>query len=398
MSLSEINPMQDLTNQSFHQRCSFVVNQIKAQKENRQPSSLPKIQNIILPKKRHVLKEIDSVKAARLQSFGNWPHFTPNRDIMSKNGWFYCNVNDRTICIYCNTICHNWTNTDDPYEVHARLAPECPFVLSISPSPSSSKDSLSLLNQNLEGKFQARHTSMCEVSRRQESFNNTSWTQTSPSIEDLALAGFFYTGTGNSVTCFYCGGSLHQWGANDSPKIEHARWFPDCLYGKHLCGDRLHAKIQITKKQLSIEKNDIDKETLIRLVNARLDLPNVERLRTKYKLSVIKRCIEDQLKMNHDDFKSDKDFEMACFLLQKQIDTIQGNPDKIITPSQNQIETSLPEPSKIKLEECIICLTEERQLACMPCGHLCTCVPCGYAVRKCPICRQEIHSFIRIHV
>ncbi|CAF4088486.1 unnamed protein product, partial [Rotaria sp. Silwood2] len=52
---------------------------------------------------------------------------------------------------------------------------------------------------------------------------------------------------------------------------------------------------------------------------------------------------------------------------------------------------------KQPLSECFICLTEEKQLACMPCGHLCACVPCGYALRSCPICRQKIQFFVRIN-
>ena len=122
------------------------------------------------------------------------------------------------------------------------------------------------------------------------------------------------------MTCFYCDGSLHRCSENGNPKIEYGRWFPNCLYAKHLCGDRLDTQIQISKKQLSIEKNAIDKDTLIRLVNARLDLPEVQRLRKKYSLSVIKRCFEDQRRMNGDDFRSENDLAMACFILQKQID------------------------------------------------------------------------------
>jgi len=353
------------------------------------------MQNTVVSQKRCLFKEADSIKTARSESYMNWPHCTPTREQMSSYGWFYCKVNDRTLCIYCNTVCHNWKTTDDPHEVHARLAPECPFILSVS-SPLS-KNSPSLIDGSLTGKFEPCHTSMCEITRRQETFTNSTWTQTSPSAEDLALAGFFYSGTGNSVTCFYCNGSLQKWGENDNPKVEHARWFPNCLYAKHLCGDRLHADIQTTKSRLSVQKNSIDKETLIRLVNARLDLPIVQLLREKYGLSIIKRCIEDQFKMHQDDFKSDYDLGMACFLLQKQVDIIQGNSDNIITPSQNQMSASPPEISTKKLDECLICLTEERQLACMPCGHLCTCVPCGYALRTCPICRQKIQSFVRIY-
>ena len=44
------------------------------------------------------------------------------------------------------------------------------------------------------------------------------------------------------VTCFCCNGSLHKWGANDNPMIEHARWFPNCIYAKHLCGNELYTE------------------------------------------------------------------------------------------------------------------------------------------------------------
>ena len=69
-----------------------------------------------------------------------------------------------------------------------------------------------------------------------------------PSVDDLVRAGFFYTGTKTIVTCFYCNGSLQNWGPNDNPMIEHARWFPHCAYAKQLCGDELYRKIQESKR------------------------------------------------------------------------------------------------------------------------------------------------------
>lgn len=47
---------------------------------------------------------------------------------------------------------------------------------------------------------------------------------------------------------------------------------------------------------------------------------------------------------------------------------------------------------------CVLCLTEEKRLACIPCGHLATCVPCGHSLRSCPICRREIEAFVRIFI
>ncbi|CAF4876029.1 unnamed protein product, partial [Rotaria sp. Silwood1] len=93
----------------------------------------------------------------------------------------------------------------------------------------------------------------------------------------------------------------------------------------------------------------------------------------------------------------DIDLTMACSILQKQIDIIQGSSDNLIIPSEyQQLFDSSSQSLKQSLGECCICLTEEKQLACMPCGHLCACVPCGYALSSCPICRQQIQCFMRI--
>lgn len=47
---------------------------------------------------------------------------------------------------------------------------------------------------------------------------------------------------------------------------------------------------------------------------------------------------------------------------------------------------------------CALCLTEERKLACVPCGHLATCVPCGHSLKSCPLCRQPIKAYLRVYV
>ncbi|CAF1565547.1 unnamed protein product, partial [Didymodactylos carnosus] len=77
-----------------------------------------------------------------------------------------------------------------------------------------------------------------------------------------------------------------------------------------------------------------DDSTLSRLVAARLDLPISQGLLNKFKLSVVKRCYEDQLKLKLDDFSSDSDFHMACMILQKQIEIIDGKKENIIIPSE----------------------------------------------------------------
>ena len=46
--------------------------------------------------------------------------------------------------------------------------------------------------------------------------------------QDLIPAGFFYTGDGDKVQCFSCGGCIAGWNINDDPWYEHARLHPTC--------------------------------------------------------------------------------------------------------------------------------------------------------------------------
>lgn len=51
-----------------------------------------------------------------------------------------------------------------------------------------------------------------------------------PKPEQLADAGFFYTGVQDITMCYYCGGGLKEWEENDDPWQEHLRWFNLCPY------------------------------------------------------------------------------------------------------------------------------------------------------------------------
>jgi hypothetical protein len=50
--------------------------------------------------------------------------------------------------------------------------------------------------------------------------------------------------------------------------------------------------------------------------------------------------------------------------------------------------------------ECVICMTERKDITVLPCRHMCMCANCARALRlqsnKCPICRQPIQSLLQI--
>ncbi|CAF0830585.1 unnamed protein product [Rotaria sordida] len=450
--------------------CPFVYNIIPSSLSNEQtnPSERQSIEAMDSESVSNSLLETSLLQQVRRRTFSHWPHRTiPSSAQMMEAGFFNCNVGDRVICIYCNLICQQWTpNTDDPCEVHKTLSPNCIYVKAKLICPSVS--SLIIVNEGAtdatgDNRLSTSHnlgplrsndikfTASCnpaysEIPKRHASF--ATWpTEDLPSVDDLVRAGFFYTGTKTIATCFYCNGSLQNWRPNDNPMIEHARWFPHCAYAQQLCGDDLYRKIQESKRaqQEHARGNELkertgsgevvttnptsnsrlllipDERTLSRLVAARLDLPISRRLLGQnFKLPIIKRCWEDQLRIKHDDFVSECDLYIACLILQKQIEHIDGKKENIVIPSikmkqireQNariheqstttsntaqSVANSTDVEMTTSSNPCVLCLTEETQLVCIPCGLMATCVECGQS-RSCPICRREIEAFVRIYI
>ncbi|CAF2402134.1 unnamed protein product [Rotaria sp. Silwood2] len=489
----------------------IAIRKASISNEEENPSKRRKIEIMGSESVSNTLFEVESIQQVRRRTFSHWLDRTiPSSAQMIEAGFFNCNIGDRVICIYCNLICQQWTPyIDDPCEVHKTLSPTCiyvkaklihpvasPIIIVNDGSTQTTSDNCSSTSMNLDplGSNDIVFTASCnpaysEIPKRHASF--ATWSNEDlPPVDDLVRAGFFYTGAKTIVTCFYCNGSIKNWHRNDSPMIEHARWFPHCAYARQLCGDDLYRNIQEFKqakrkrtrthelKERTSSSNMLntnlatnsqlllipDESTLFRLVAARLDLPMSQRLLDQnFKLSIIKRCWEDQLRIKYADFVYEYDLYIACVILQKQIEHIDGKKENIVIPSlkmkqvreQNDIcmhektstisnvaqsvsnladvemtesfqslrnestssqssivSTSKPtitgnecetETTKQRIDAapsnpCVLCLEEEKRIACMPCGHLATCVACGHSLRSCPICRQEIQAFVRIYI
>ena len=242
-----------------------------ASSEPENPSKRPPTEVTSVDSIHNCLFEPSVLQQVRQRTFSqSWPHRTiPSSTQMIEAGFFNCNVGDRVICLYCDLICQQWTPyTDDPCEVHKTLSPNCVYVKSKLVRPAAS--SIIIVNENTTATsstgnesfttgnpdylhspkvvyIAACNPSFTELPRRHASF--AAWpVENLPSVDDLVRAGFFYTGTKTIVTCFYCNGSLQNWGLNDNPMIEHARWFPHCAYAKQICGDDLYRKVQQSQR------------------------------------------------------------------------------------------------------------------------------------------------------
>ncbi|CAF1005958.1 unnamed protein product, partial [Didymodactylos carnosus] len=87
---------------------------------------------------------------------------------------------------------------------------------------------------------------------------------------------------------------------------------------------------QQTNGRLSIP----DENTMTKLIVDRLNTPIAQRLFTVFSKSVVKRCFEDQLRLKLEDFVTNNDLFIACVILQKQIDVINGNSENVVIPKQ----------------------------------------------------------------
>lgn len=47
--------------------------------------------------------------------------------------------------------------------------------------------------------------------------------------------------------------------------------------------------------------------------------------------------------------------------------------------------------------KCVVCLTNEREVVLLNCGHVCVCGDCAFALpepKKCPVCRERVERFV----
>lgn len=83
-----------------------------------------------------------------------------------------------------------------------------------------------------------KHPEYRTLQTRIDTFDVVNWRLQSISRENSAFlkpewfarAGFFYTGTADSVSCFCCGLGLGHWEATDDPFVEHAKFYPCCAW------------------------------------------------------------------------------------------------------------------------------------------------------------------------
>ncbi|XP_053396554.1 baculoviral IAP repeat-containing protein 2-like isoform X2 [Mercenaria mercenaria] len=236
------------------------------------------------------------------------------------------------------------------------------------------------------------------VPKRLESYKE--WPEYIPIDKaDLVEAGLVYTGVGDSVRCYFCGGGLKNWERGDVPIEEHAKWYPKCPH------------ILLVKGQAYVEKlGRGEKPDVEEVDNNKASIDDKHHLKTAAVLScidmgfsevMVKKAIKIFIE-NHgsNNFKG----EDLCKILfdleegqdeayfEEQLDECTPDDCEKIEP----LETLLEENHKLKENQlCKICMDSRADVIFLPCGHMISCPQCAPALIKCPVCRQTVNGHIK---
>jgi len=84
---------------------------------------------------------------------------------------------------------------------------------------------------------------------RLQTFNN--WPVEFLDKNELAAAGFHYTGIKDIVCCAFCCVRLGRWKENDIPNKEHKRWSPPCPFinGRHVGNELVTSKKEFNRSR-----------------------------------------------------------------------------------------------------------------------------------------------------
>ncbi|NWS34927.1 BIR7B protein, partial [Polioptila caerulea] len=199
--------------------------------------------------------------ARRLRTFRQWPRTAPvsARDLVQA-GFFYVGPGDEVQCFCCGGVLKDWRPGDCPIIEHLNFFPSCKYVCG---EDVGNQEMLSFqeIFDTVDGQFlsvlqgivseetalpnEPEYPEMVTEEMRLSTFEN--WPQNSNvNPEQLARAGFFYTGRGDVVRCFYCDGGVRSWSFGDDPWREHAKWYPECEFLLHSRGREFVSSIQAT--------------------------------------------------------------------------------------------------------------------------------------------------------
>lgn len=215
-----------------------------------------------------------NIETNRLRTFDNWNVPFIDKHRLALLGFYYYGPRDLVKCYFCNVEVGMWEEGDDILADHMKWSSSCSFICRRHTNNIPIDENL--LNQTLPPGSQARElvewpaedvygisgglVAELPILKRPPEFaveakriaSYADWPKTlEQRPEQLSDAGFYYTGRGDRVCCFSCGGGLKDWEHGDDPWEQHGMWYGKCKYlllmkGKEFVDQMNKKRAQVT--------------------------------------------------------------------------------------------------------------------------------------------------------
>lgn len=318
----------------------------------------------------------------RLLSYINWPCTFVTADALAEQGFFYTQKSDIVRCAFCGLELGKWEAGDVPAADHRTWSPHCPLIRGVecgnvcmsdserASCPTSAADDLSFDTCGKYGihvrpnsgpengrpvdvqRYAVKHTSAAHpqyalVEERLRTFKD--WpVSIKQRPEELAPAGFYYSGKSDQTICYSCGGGLKAWEPSDDPWEQHASWFPQCTF----------LRMNKSADFIALHNKTGDEK-------GRLPKPSTSASGVEARAPV------------------------------SSLNSPQAPP----SPAAAAAVTTKDPPSGTPLVNlCKICYTNEIGVVFLPCGHMVACTECASALTRCAVCRLDLEATVRAYL
>ncbi|XP_050493872.1 baculoviral IAP repeat-containing protein 3-like isoform X1 [Bombus huntii] len=355
-------------------------------------STMPPILPIKMPPvpstSRHILENCYDfrLEEARRSSFRNWPVSFIDPVSLAAAGFYYTGNLDVVRCFECQLVASQWSVGDIPMQIHEMCSPECRFIrnercnnVPIGASPAKVprtkrrnrniscphglqyqesfdfNDHGFLRSSRTPTAYQLSRLGLKSVKKpeilqyasyesRLNSFATWPTDVTQPS-EELAHAGFYYTGINDFTTCYHCGICIGNWRPEDDPWDRHMISSPRCYHllpalGWEYVNNVTDQELYETAEGAPIESTDENPERS-NSENVTNEMTLVEKINI---LFTILATLEEENRPLKD------------------------------------------------ARSCKVCTEREATITFLPCGHLATCQYCSPAFTTCIICRRKVKA------
>ncbi|KAM6340613.1 baculoviral IAP repeat-containing protein 7 isoform 2-T2 [Alca torda] len=381
-------------------------------------------------------------EARRLRTFQHWPSTSPvsARDLV-KAGFFFVGPRDEVQCFCCGGVLKDWRPGDCPVLEHLKFFPSCKFI---GGEDVGNQEMLPLqeIFDTVDGQFlsllqgidsedtalanEPEYPEMVTEEMRLSTFRN--WPRyTDMRPEQLARAGFFYTGQDDVVRCFYCDGGVRNWSFSDDPWREHAKWYPGCEFVLRSRGREFISSVQESSSSTLLSPRDswdqteqdssasqdplrnwelqalpcLDQLTIVQNVLQMgfdpICLANL--VENRYTLTGTFYLSESELisDLLQSDWEESNSAEESRDAVQRETETSREEMQSVQQKESDESRMSTEEQLRRLQEErmCKVCMDRDVSVVFVPCGHLVACGECALNLRLCPVCRAVIQGSVR---